>query len=84
MAEVATSNALREAVTRIRKNIETNRSRIGDLERVLLEGVNFPDVGSFEIKADILATDGASSRTNGYQAQTQNQRSKTQLIQLFR
>lgn len=84
MAEVATSNALREAVTRIRKNIETNRSRIGDLERVLLEGVNFPDVGSFDIKADILAKDGASSRTKGYQAQTQNQRSKTQLIQLFR
>lgn len=30
MAEVATSNALREVVNRIRKNIETNRSRIGE------------------------------------------------------
>lgn len=84
MAEVATSNALREALTRLRKNIESNRSRIGDAERVILEGVSFPDVGSFDIKADILAKDGASSRSKAYQSQTQNQKSKTQLIQLFR
>lgn len=36
MAEVATSNALREAVNRLRKNIQTNKSRIGDLERVIM------------------------------------------------
>lgn len=84
MAEVATSNALREALTRLRKNIESNRSRIGDAERVILEGVSFPDVGGFDIKADILAKDGASSRSKAYQSQTQNQKSKTQLIQLFR
>lgn len=84
MAEVATSNALREAVNRIRKNIETNRSRVGDLERLIFEGVNFPDVGSFDIKADILAKDGAASRSKGYQNQPQNQKNRTQLIQLFR
>lgn len=84
MSEVATSNALREAVNRIRKNIETNRSRIGDLERLIFEGVTFPDVGSFDIKADILAKDGAASRSMGYQSQPQNQKNKTQLIQLFR
>lgn len=68
----------------MRKNIETNRSRIGEAERIIFEGVNFPDVGSFEIKADALTKDGASSRTKAAQGQTQNQRSKTQLIQLFR
>ncbi len=81
---MATSNALREAVQRIRRNIETNRSRVGDLERVIFEGVNFPDLGSFEIKADILAKDGAASRSKGFQNQTPGQKNKTQLIQLFR
>ena len=68
----------------MRKNIETNRSRIGESERIIFEGVNFPDFGSFDIKADALTKDGASSRTKSFQGQTPNQRSKTQLIQLFR
>jgi hypothetical protein len=29
------------------------------LERTILDGVTFPDVGSFEIKADILTKEGA-------------------------
>lgn len=69
---------------RIRRNIETNRSRIGDLERVILEGVNLPEVGSFDIKADILTKEGATSRSKGYQNLPQNQKNKAQLIQLFR
>lgn len=84
LAEVASSNALRESLNRVKRNIETNRSRIGDLERTILEGVTFPDVGSFEIKGDILTKDGALSRSKGYQNQTQSQKSKTQIIQLFR
>lgn len=71
-------------MNRIRRNIETNRSRIGDLERVILEGVNLPEVGSFDIKADILTKEGASSRSKGYQNLSQNQKYKAQLIQLFR
>ena len=84
LAEVASSNALRESLNRVKRNIETNRSRIGDLERTILEGVTFPDVGSFEIKGDILTKDGSLSRSKGYQNQTQSQKSKTQIIQLFR
>ena len=80
MAEVAASNAM----NRIRKNIEANRARIGDLERVILEGVNFSEVGSFDIKADILTKDGASSRSKGYQNLSQQQKYKAQLVQLFR
>ena len=84
LAEVATSNAIREAINKIKRNIETNKSRIGDLERVILEGVNIPEIGSFDIKADVLTKEGAASRSKGFQNLPQNQKSKTQLIQLFR
>jgi hypothetical protein len=47
LAEVASSNAMRESLNRLKRNIDSNRARIGDLERVLLEGVTFPEVGSF-------------------------------------
>ena len=80
MAEVAASNAM----NRIRKNLETNRSRIGDLERVILEGVNLSEVGSFDIRADVLTKEGANSRSKQYQSLPQAQKNKTQLIQLFR
>jgi hypothetical protein len=49
-----------------------------------MEGVNIPDVGSFDIKADILTKEGAGSRNKGFQNLPQNQKSKAQLIQLFR
>ena len=39
LAEVASSNALKENLNRIRRNIDTNRSRVGDLERTIFEGV---------------------------------------------
>jgi len=80
LAEVAASNAM----NRIRKNLETNRSRIGDLERVILEGVNLSEVGSFDIRADVLTKEGANSRSKQYQSLPQAQKNKTQLIQLFR
>lgn len=71
-------------MNRVKRNLETNRARVGDLERSILEGVTFPDVGSFDIKADILTKDGAASRSKGFQNQSQNQKTKTQLIQMFR
>ena len=84
LAEVASSNALRESLNRLKRNIDPNRSRVGDLERVLLEGVTFPEVGSFEIKADLLTKDGALSRSQSYQGMSENQKYRTQLVQLFR
>ena len=71
-------------MNRVKKNLETNRSRVGDLERSILEGVTFPDVGSFEIRADVLTKDGATSRSKNFQNLSQNQKSKAQLIQMFR
>ena len=61
-----------------------NRSRVGELEKVLLEGVIIPEIGSFEIKADLLTKDGALSRSKSYQSLPENQKYRTQLIQLFR
>lgn len=66
MAEVAASNAIRESINRLKKNLETNRSRIGDLDRIILDGVSIPEVGGFEIKADTLTKDGAQSRSRTY------------------
>ncbi len=57
---------------------------MGDLERVLLEGVNFPEIGSFEIKSEILTSDGAKSRSSSYSSLSEGAKYKTQLIQLFR
>lgn len=54
------------------------------MERSIFEGVTFPEAGSFEIKADVLTKEGALSRSKGYQNMSQNQKYKTQLIQLFR
>lgn len=68
----------------MKRNLETNRARVGDLERTIMDGVTFPDVGSFEIKADVLTKDGAASRSKGFQNLSQNQKSKAQLIQMFR
>lgn len=79
-SEVAASNA----INKIRKNIEMNKSRIGDLERIILDGVNFSEIGSFDIKADVLARDSSLSRSKVYQGQSQPQKNKTQVIQLFR
>lgn len=84
LAEVASSNALRESLNKLRRNLDTNKSRVGDLERMILDGVTFPETGSFEIRADVLTKDGANSRSSGYQNMSQNQKYKTQLIQLFR
>ena len=84
MAEVASSNALRESLNKLRRNVDTNKSRIGDLERTIFDGVAFPEAGSFEIKADVLTKDGALSRSKGYQNMSKNQKYKTQVIQLFR
>ena len=71
-------------MNKLKRNIDMNRSKMGDLERILLEGIMFPEVGSFDISADVLTKDGAISRSKTYQIQPENQKNKTQLIQLFR
>jgi len=85
MAEVAASNAFRESLNKVKRNIDSNKSRLGaDVERLVLEAVNLPDFGSFDIKSDLLTRDGAQSRSKSFQGQNEGQRNKTKLIQLFR
>ncbi len=71
-------------MSKLRRNVDTNKSRVGDLERVIFEGVAFPEAGSFEIRADVLTKEGALSRSKGFQNLPENQKHKTKLIQLFR
>ena len=48
MAEVASSNALREAMNAIQRNINTNKSKLGaDAERLIMETVRLPEIGNF-------------------------------------
>lgn len=49
------------------------------------KGGNIPaELGSFDIRADSLARDGAGSRSGAYGNQSQSQKYKTQVVQLFR
>lgn len=75
---------MRESINRLKKNFEMNKSRIGDLERVIMEGVNINEIGGFEIKADTLTKDGAQSRSRAFSESTDDQKLKTKVIQLFR
>ena len=82
--EVASSNAMKEAINRLKRNLEMNKSRIGDLDKAIMEGVVIPEVGSFEVKGDLLAKDGAQSRSHTYSSSSDVQKLKTKVIQLFR
>ena len=81
---MAASNALRESMNKLRRNVDSNKSKVGDLDRIIFEGVVLPEIGSFDIKADALTREGAMSRSSGYQNLPQGQKLKTQVIQLFR
>jgi phage protein U len=81
---VAASNIFRESLNRLRRNIDQNRSQIGPLERIILEGVTFPDQTGFEIRADALTKDGAVARTSNYSSTSLTQQYRTQMVSLFR
>ena len=84
MAEVASADAMRAAIMKMKNNIEFNRSRIGDLERIIMEGVTIPDVGSYEVRASQLAKDGSQPRSQQYSAQSESEKYRTKVIQLVR
>lgn len=47
-------------------------------------GIQLPNIGSLDIRAESLTTDGASSRTSAYQGLSAEKKNKAQLISLFR
>ena len=63
LAEVANSTALRDALNTIKRNMENNRFKIGDAEKIIFNGVTFPDVGSLDIKADSFSESNLASRS---------------------
>lgn len=69
----------------MKRNIDTNKYKLGENERLIFEGVNIPiDVGNFDIKADVFSEKTMGSRSRVYQQQTDGQKYKTKLVQLFR
>lgn len=76
---------MRETISKIQRNLNNNKSKLGaDAEKLIMDTINFAEIGNFEIKSDILTREGAQSRSLAYQGQSQNQKNKTQLIALFR
>lgn len=71
-------------MNRLRRNIDQNRAQIGPLERVILEGVVFPDQTGFEIRADVLTKDGTVARTSNYSSAPLPAQYRTQMVSLFR
>ena len=47
-------------------------------------GLTLPNIGSLDIRADLLTAEGATSRTAAYQQLPENKKNKSQLIQFFR
>ena len=84
LAEVANSTALRDTLNAIKKNIEANRFKIGEAERLILNGVTFPEVGSFAIKADTFSENNLASRSRVSQQMPESVSNRTKLVQLFR
>ena len=72
MAQVASADAMKSAIMKMKNNLEFNRSRIGDLERIILEGVVIPDVGGYEIRAQQLTKDGSQPRSQHYGGQSES------------
>ena len=56
----------------------------GGLDKTLLEGVTFPEIGTFDIKADILTKDGSAARGSSYSGSASGFQFRTQLVSLFR
>jgi hypothetical protein len=81
---VAISASLKEALNKIKKNMELQKYKLGDAERLIMDGVVIPDVGSFDINADIFAENALSSRSRVFQQQSEAGKYKTRLVQLFR
>ena len=67
LAEVATSNAYRDAVNQIRRNVDLNRFKIQDLEKIVFNEVRLPELSSYDIKADMLVRGTVQARSLSFQ-----------------
>ena len=75
---------MRETINKLKRNLDNNKSRIGDLDRTIMDGVIFPDMGNFDIKPDMLTRDGSQSRSQTFSSSSDSQKTKTKLVQVFR
>ena len=67
IAEVTNCSQLKEVLNKIKKNIEVNRYKLGEAERIVMEGVVIPEVGNFDIKVDAFNENTLSSRSRVHQ-----------------
>ena len=83
LAEVAASNIFREALNKLKRNIEQNRGQLNGLDRIVVEGVTFPDQLGFDIRADSLVREG-NARSSVYTSSSSSTKYRTQIVSLFR
>ena len=84
LAEVAASNAMKSSIAKIRNNLEFNRSRIGESERIIMDGVALPELGNFDIRPDSLTRDRSGPRTQAYNTQNEHEQYRTKILAMFR
>ena len=72
MAEISASKALQHCIDRIKDNLFKYRNQIGSAERLVLEGVEFPNVGSYHIRPEILARDDMKYSRNRWVSEYRN------------
>lgn len=79
MAEVAASQAFQDCIHKIKDNLFRYRNQIGTLDRLVLEGVEFPNVGSYHIREEVLSRDSMNYSRNRWVSEYRNH-----LLILFR
>lgn len=79
LAEFANGQQFKDAWTRVKRNLDSNKGRFPELERTLFEGVVIPT--SDEIRADSLTKDNAVARNTNI---PNVQRLRGNLVTLFR
>lgn len=85
LAEVAATDSMKQTIARLKRNLEMNRSKITpEISNAIMEGVNIPDIGSFDIRGDALIRDGAQGRSQTYSQGSESQKLKTKVVQMFR
>ena len=64
--------------------MELNRYKLGEAEKLIMDGVVIPEVGYFDIKVDALNEKTLASRSKVLQQQTDGSKYRTRIIQMFR
>jgi hypothetical protein len=88
VAELAVSTVYRDAFARLKRNVELNRYKVAESERLIFDGVNIPEVaevGNIDIRAETFTSGaGLANRSRVLQQMPDLQKYRVKLVQFFR